>query len=34
VVIPQASHAVVTEQPDLVAQELIKYARGLPPSGK
>jgi len=34
VVIPHASHAVVTEEPELVAQELIKYARGLPPSQK
>jgi pimeloyl-ACP methyl ester carboxylesterase len=30
VVIPQSSHAVVTEQPDAVAQELVKYARALP----
>jgi pimeloyl-ACP methyl ester carboxylesterase len=34
VVIQQASHAVVTEQPDAVAQELIKYARALPPLKK
>ena len=30
VVIPQAGHAVVTEQPARVADELIKYAKGLP----
>ncbi len=32
VVIAQAGHAVITERPDVVAQELIKYARGLPRS--
>ena len=32
VIIPRASHAVVTEQPDTVARELIEYARGLPRS--
>jgi len=34
VVIAQASHAVVTEQADAVAQELIKYARALPRTDK
>jgi len=33
VVIANASHAVVTEQPAAVADELIKYARGLWPAG-
>ena len=32
VVIPNSSHAVVTEQPVAVADALIKYARGLPVS--
>jgi pimeloyl-ACP methyl ester carboxylesterase len=30
VVIPHASHAAVAEQPAFIADELIKYARGLP----
>jgi pimeloyl-ACP methyl ester carboxylesterase len=30
VVVPHAGHAVITEQPGLVATELIKYARALP----
>jgi pimeloyl-ACP methyl ester carboxylesterase len=30
VVVPNSGHAVVAEQPALVAQELIKYARALP----
>jgi pimeloyl-ACP methyl ester carboxylesterase len=30
VVIADSGHAVITEQPDIVAQALIKYARGLP----
>jgi pimeloyl-ACP methyl ester carboxylesterase len=29
VVIPHASHAAVTEQPEFIADELIKFARGL-----
>ena len=33
VVIANASHAVVTEQPAAVARELVKYARGLWPAG-
>jgi len=33
VVIPQASHAAIAEQPEFIAGELIKYARNLWPSG-
>lgn len=33
VVIPQASHAAIAEQPEFIAGELIKYARGLWPAG-
>jgi pimeloyl-ACP methyl ester carboxylesterase len=31
VVIPHAGHAAITEQPEFVADELVKYANGLPP---
>ena len=30
VVIPHAGHAAITEQPDFVAEELVKYAKALP----
>ena len=33
VVIPQASHAAIAEQPGFIAAELINYARGLWPAG-
>jgi pimeloyl-ACP methyl ester carboxylesterase len=33
VVIPQASHAAVAEQPGFIADELINYARSLWPAG-
>jgi pimeloyl-ACP methyl ester carboxylesterase len=33
VVIPQASHAAIAEQPEFIARELINYARGLWPPG-